>query len=262
MSHEFEVTAVRYGEMATRRSDNFYRYGVYGEPDAPMPMDYFFWIVSDGSSTTLVDTGYHPDAVIDRPGRVCLTAPMDALATLGIDPESVDRVVVTHFHFDHIGNVKYFPNARISLQQNELDFWLGPYGRHRAPAVSVEAAEIEFLRDATQQGRVDVLDGDGVIAPGIDARLVVGHCPGQQIIVIGNDQPIVLASDALHFYEEMTRDMPYEVFSDLEGMYRTYELLRQLEDRAGAAIIAGHDPDVMRRYEPVVGHTDLAVRIA
>jgi glyoxylase-like metal-dependent hydrolase (beta-lactamase superfamily II) len=262
MSHQFEVTAVRYGELATSRSDNFYRYGVYGEPDAPMPMDYFFWIVRDGTSTTLVDTGYHPDALTNRPGRVCLTPPMAALEVLGISPESVDRVVVTHFHFDHIGNVKSFPNARISLQQQELDFWLSPYARHRAAAASVEAGEIEFLRLATEQGRVDVLDGDGAIAPGIEARLVVGHCPGQQIIIIDNEQPVVLASDALHFYEEMTRDMPYEVFTDLTGMYRTYELLRELEVRSGAAIIAGHDPEVMQRFAPVTEHPDLAVRIS
>lgn len=130
-------------------------------------------------------------------------------------------------------------------------------------AASVERAEIEFLRSAVERGRVDVLDGDGFVAPGIEARLVGGHCPGQQIIVVRNDRaPLVLASDALHFYEEMDRYMPYQVFADLLGVYHTYDVLHELVDRDGATVVAGHDPEVVRRFRPVAAHPDLAVQLS
>jgi glyoxylase-like metal-dependent hydrolase (beta-lactamase superfamily II) len=248
MPAQYEVIAVRYGVMESTRSSSYYRYDVYGEPDGRALLDYFFWVVRDGDTTMLVDTGYHPGAITHRPGRVCITPPMDALARLGVAAESVSRVIVTHFHFDHTGNVASFPNARITVQRRELDFWLGPHGARPAMAASVEPGEIDFLRRACQDGRVDVLDGDAPVAPGISARLVCGHCPGQQIVVVDNDPPVVLASDALHFYEEMDRYMPYQVLSDVPGMYRTYDLLRELRDRSGAVIVAGHDPDVMTRF--------------
>ncbi len=257
----YEVLAVRYGLMRTTRSENFYRYGVYGEPDAPMPMDYFLWLLRGEDETILVDTGYHPAAAAARHGRICLIPPMDALSRLGVDPAAVSRIVVTHFHFDHIGNVRSFPNARITLQQAEFDYWLGPHGTRPAMAASVEAAEIEYLRRAAEQGLVDTLSGDAELNPHLRVMLVGGHCPGQQIVIVAGERPVVLASDALHFYEEMDRYMPFEVFSDLPEMYRTYDLLRRLRDDS-AVIIAGHDPLVMSRFPALTGHENIAVRVS
>jgi len=251
VSAQYEVLALRYGEYATTRSEEFYRYEAYDEPDGDLMRDYFLWVVRNDEHTILVDTGYHPSAIVDRPGRVCLVSPMEALEKVGVEPESVTQVVVTHFHFDHIGNVSSFPQAEVVLQRRELDFWLGPYGRHAAAASSVERRETEYLRDLAVSGRATVLDGDATVAPGIALRLVGGHCPGQQIVLVHDTEPVVLASDSLHFYEEMDRDMPFEVFFDLEGMYRTYELLRGLQSDSGATIVAGHDPEVMRRFAPI-----------
>lgn len=262
MSVDYEILAVRYGVLEGTRAGHFYRYSSYGEPDRPLTLDYFFWIVRDDSHTILVDTGYHPDMIKNRPGRVCLIPPMDALDRLSIAPEDVSRIVVTHFHFDHIGNLASFPNARYSLQRRELDFWAGPYGALPAAAASVEQSEIAFLREALDAGRVDCLDGDAELAPGIFARLVPGHCPGQQVVLVDTERPVLLASDALHFYEEMERHMPFEVFFDLEDMYRSYDLFARLE-REGTTIVAGHDPALMTRFpalDPAM--PDLGVKIA
>jgi glyoxylase-like metal-dependent hydrolase (beta-lactamase superfamily II) len=264
MTVDYEVLAVRYGVWDSRRSESFYRYGAYGEPDGPHQMDYFFWIIRDSRRVILVDTGFDPEAVLRRPGRRCLVPPIAALEELGIEPGSVTDVVVTHFHYDHIGNVAQFPAARIVIQRRELEFWTGPYGPRRAVAASVERSEVDYLESALQAGKIkiEVIDGDADIAPGIVARLVGGHCPGQQVVVVERERPIVLASDSVHFYEEMERDMPFEVFTDIQDMYRTYDVLRDMQSQRGAVVVAGHDPEVMRRFPARSAGLGNVVRIA
>lgn len=259
----YEIYAIRYGTWRTRRSEQFYRYDVYGEPDAVTDMDYYFWLLRGERETVLVDTGYHPSAIAGRPGRVCLADPVAALGKLGVEPGDVDRIVVSHFHFDHIGNLARFPDARLSVQRREFDFWTGPHGGCPAASASVERGEVDYIRRASDLGQVDWLDGHGRITEGVNALLVGGHCPGQQIVVVEGARPVVLASDALHFYEEMERMMPFQVFTDLVGVFATYDVLRGLAADRDAVIVAGHDPRVMREFPPADGSDpDLAVRIA
>ena len=54
----YEVVIVRYGTRRTVRSDVYLNYGVYGDDDAPIDMDYFIWVVRNAYRTILVDTGY------------------------------------------------------------------------------------------------------------------------------------------------------------------------------------------------------------
>jgi len=58
----------------------------------------------------------------------------------------------------------------------------------------------------------------------------------------------VLASDAVHYYDELDLDRPFAVFADLEGMYRGFDTVRELA--AGGVVVAGHDPAVLTRFTP------------
>ena len=106
----YEVAALRYGTRATRKSECYLDYESYGEPDEPIGMDYFFWLLRSDAATIVVDTGFDPD-VGARRGRTCLYPPVDALRRVGVEPESVETVILTHLHYDHTGNVAAFPQA-------------------------------------------------------------------------------------------------------------------------------------------------------
>jgi glyoxylase-like metal-dependent hydrolase (beta-lactamase superfamily II) len=250
-----EVLAVRYGTRTARRSEVYLHFDAYGEPDAEQVMDYYFWVVrSDGGGVTLIDCGFNA-ASGGRRHRTMLCPPPEALRRLGIEPATVSTLVVTHAHYDHIGNLRDFPGARIVMSRREFDFWTGPLGGRPLFAVSAEADDVAALRAAHGDGRVELVDGAATLPGGLELIEVGGHTPGQLIVRVGD---VVVASDALHYYEELDRDWPFVHVADLPAMYATFDRLRELGGTH--RLVAGHDPDVMRRF-PVVGD-GLAARIA
>ena len=259
----YEVIAVRYGTLTARKGQLYHRYEAYGEADAEVEMAYYFWILRTGDATILLDTGFDP-AVGARRGRTCLCPPLDALSRLGVERESVSAVIVSHLHYDHIGNLDAFPHAELVVPRREFEFWTGPAAARLQFAAHVEAPEIAVLAEAMSAGRVRFTEGVEEIFEGITARSVGGHSPGQQVTVVsalGGD--VVLASDAVHFYEEFELDRPFGVIADLEQMYAAYDLLRELVAADGAVLVPGHDPAVRSRFPALDLQTDgSALRVA
>src|SRR4249920_1636273 len=112
-----DVYALRYASRPGRKAREFYGFEKYGEPDVPYPMDYFFWLARNPHRTVLVDCGYNRPRG-ERRGMFAAHRPqldpIDVLGLVGVAPEDVDHVVLSHMHLDHVGNVDRFPNATFS----------------------------------------------------------------------------------------------------------------------------------------------------
>jgi len=248
-----EVLAVKYGHRVTTRAESYLNFHLYGEPDADLDIDYFFWVIRDGTDVFLVDTGFAPEAG-DRRRRAHYGTPAQALPLLGIDPADVTAIVVTHAHWDHTGNVGQFPHAQLVMTQAEYAFWTGPLAARRQFAAHSEQEEIALLARRRGDGTLSLFTGQSALAPGIELIEVGGHTPGQLIVSVttpggGPDGgTVVLASDALHFYEEVERDRPFAIVADLPAMYQAYDTLAQLASQPGTQLVAGHDPAVRDRF--------------
>jgi glyoxylase-like metal-dependent hydrolase (beta-lactamase superfamily II) len=259
----WEVIAIRYGQATLPRSALFHHYGVYGEPDRPQDMAYYLYVLRSGGRTLLVDTGFRPETVAPRPGRSGIVEPPEALARLGIEPGAVSEILVTHFHWDHTGNLRRFPHAALVVPEAEVEFWGSPVARHAPFWSHVDGDDVALLLGAHRDGRARPTGADTTVAPGVRAITVGGHSPGQQVLVVETASgPVVLTSDAVHLYEELELGRPFGIVVDLREMYAAYELVRGFE-REGAVVVPGHDPEVLRRFPAVEGDASpFAARIA
>jgi glyoxylase-like metal-dependent hydrolase (beta-lactamase superfamily II) len=257
----YEVLAVRYASRQTRASDVFLSYHVYGEPDRPVTMDYFFWVLRNAERTIVVDTGYSADASVRRVRPVLLTT-TQALQAAQVEPATVDRVVLTHAHFDHIGGVDLFDSSEVIMTRAEYDFWTSPLATRHQFIHHVERADLDHLDKVIADGRMTLAGApSSAVAPGVELLQLGGHTPGQAVVVVRTVQgDVVLASDAMHYYEEIELDRPFNVVTDLAAMYRGFDQLNEM-GKDGAILVAGHDPAVMTRFPQRAGH-DEVVRIA
>ncbi|WP_029422687.1 MBL fold metallo-hydrolase [Alicyclobacillus macrosporangiidus] len=177
------------------------------------------WVQS-GKVNIVIDTGTYGDYPMLR----------EAFLRAGIQPEAVDILVLSHFHFDHVINTRLFPNARILLSRTEADYatsgaadWAIPEGYF--PVV-----------EATR--RLELVNGNEQIAEGVWLMPTPGHTPGHMSVRVQHDdgRTVVLAADAVkNLAELLTGEV--RMAWDPSVSRRTIEMLRQEAD----VIIPGHD---------------------
>ena len=78
----------------------------------------------DGIHHYMVDAGFHAEKWMKRYGFYHWESPEDVLAKVGVRPEEIEKVFLTHMHFDHANNVGAFPNADVYVQWEEYRGWL------------------------------------------------------------------------------------------------------------------------------------------
>ena len=246
-SGEYRVYAVRYGHR-----DVVPAWEAFHKEHAAPPggMDYFVWAITDGEQTVVVDTGFSEEEGTRR-GRTFLRSPAAGLAQVGIDAASVEHVVLTHFHYDHIGGQALFPKAMFYVQEEEMRFYTGPNAIRPAFRASIYLPDILSLVTLNYAGRVTFCDGDAEVLPGVWVHSAAGHTAGMQIVSIETARGrAVLTSDASHYYANMDEGNSFNTFVDLVGVYRGYDRIRELADSPGL-IVPGHDPLVLERLIPV-----------
>jgi glyoxylase-like metal-dependent hydrolase (beta-lactamase superfamily II) len=243
----WEIYALRYATMAARKaSDNF-----INPPDlhdAPMPIDYFIWLLRDGDRTIVVDTGFSAETAAAR-GRSILRPVGDVLATMGVVAAEVNDVIVTHLHYDHAGNLPLFGKAHLHLQEREMAFATGRNMCFGCIRHAFEAEDVVAMVRALYAGRVTFHDGEGEIAPGVSVHRVGGHTDGLQMVRIETARgPVVLASDAAHFYANLLLELPFPIVFDLGAMAQGWRAARRLAGGDETRVVPGHDPAVLTRY--------------
>jgi glyoxylase-like metal-dependent hydrolase (beta-lactamase superfamily II) len=212
-----------------------------------------FWVVrSPDGRVRLVDAGFHRDGFMEqwqpadyeRPDRILRRA-------LGIEPDAVSDVVITHVHWDHADGADLFPEARVWIQRDEYDHHVGEDGSALARAIDGEvAAMLASLRLA---GRVQLVDGDDrEIAPGVRVYTGGKHTfESQYVGVATRAGTVVLASDNAYLYENLERRLAIAQTIDRESNLAAQARMLGLAD-APHLVVPGHDPAVFDRF-PAAG---------
>jgi glyoxylase-like metal-dependent hydrolase (beta-lactamase superfamily II) len=166
-----------------------------------------FVMARSGDRIVLVDTGFMREGIgaemSERFNVPDWISPLRLLAELGVAPEDVTDIVLSHAHFDHMGSIHKFPRARLYIQKSELLSW------HEAMALPrqfgyltaiINPDDLRSMFDASVEHRVTLLDGDRHnLLPGLHARLGPGHTVGQQFVVIETTRgDIVVSGDCVY----------------------------------------------------------------
>jgi len=248
----WEVYALRYARHDRTARENFLR---PPDPhDAPMPMDYFIWLLRDAAGREIVvDTGFTPEVCAAR-GREMTRPVPEALRAIGTDPADVRDIILTHLHYDHAGNLGLFPRARFHLQDREMAFATGRNMCFGCLRHAFEVEDVVAMVRAVYADRVCFQDGDGEVAPGVTLHHVGGHTAGLQMVRVETARgPVVLAGDAAHYYANLEREEPFPIVFDLGEMARGWRSARRLAGGDENRIVPGHDPEIMRRHRALQG---------
>ena len=243
-SPAYEIYAIKYAHHERTASQNF----LGGDPhDGPMPLDYFVWLVRGEGRDLLVDTGFNAAAAARRQ-RQLLRPVEQALSLMGVEPGAVRDVVITHLHYDHVGNFDLFPRATFHLQDLEMQFATGRCMCHEPMRHAFDVEDVVGMVRTVYAGRVRFHAGDAQLAPGISLHLIGGHTMGLQVVRVATRRGhVVLASDASHYYANMGEGRPFPIVYNVADMMEGWGKLLALAD-SSAHVIPGHDPLVLERY--------------
>lgn len=216
-----------------------------GEAGKKIWMPVLCFYVDTGEHKIMVDTGL-PDAERatryhhDCEKRDCLDSP-DALRQLGVEPEEIDIVILTHLHWDHVQNIKAFSRARYICTATEIAWAYNPlplyYRSYESPILGIEPAFAGL--------NFEVVEGETQIVPGVSVFPTPGHSPGHQSVTVKTVAgDIVLAGDAIFQMRNMKPNqeelwrywVPARFVNSIEGWRSVEEL-----DKRADYILAFHD---------------------
>jgi N-acyl homoserine lactone hydrolase len=201
------------------------------------------WVLT-GPTTVVIDTsvaaqGRPAEFIGEDFSRTPDQEPRNALVRAGINPQDVEYVLLTHLHWDHMGNCDLFPEARVLVQRREMRYAAAP-GRF---------FEKSFLSAPSGWGRapylvpnLELLDGPTTIAPGLSVLPVPGHTPGSQAIVaVTTHGTFCISGDAVCTYENVERDLPPGFHVDVDDSMDSMDRMRDAADY----LLPSHDYAVL-----------------
>ncbi|WP_343654328.1 N-acyl homoserine lactonase family protein [Paraburkholderia caribensis] len=247
----YKIFAIKYAHHDRPARDNF----LGGDShDVNMPLDYFVWAVVGQSRTFLVDTGFDANVANQR-GRTITHAVETGLNAVGIEPRTVEDVIVTHMHYDHAGNSDLFPKARYHVQDREMEFCTGRCMCHGVLNHAFNVEDVKSMVGRVFADRVTFHDGESLLTSGLSLHLVGGHTSGLQVVRAHTARGwVVLASDAAHLYANIEQERPFPGIYNLGDMLDGYRTTYRLAD-SPAHVIPGHDPAVLARYPAASSET-------
>ena len=231
-----EVTLTRLADCGTpqaptavneRFSDSF----AYG--DLKVQFVFSCYLIKHGNEYMMWDTGHS----MTIPNFAPKTSVVAQLAQVGVKPEQIKYVGISHYHQDHTGQVASFPQAMLLIGKGDWDAITAP-----KPAAGVNFAP--FAHWISGGGKVEPLVNDKDVFG--DGTVIIlntpGHTPGHHALLVKlNNRAFLISGDLVHFHENYTTNgVPWFNVSRADSL-ASIERFKQLATNLKATVIIQHD---------------------
>ena len=237
----------------------------FGPMEPPIKIPVGFFVIHHPKGNVLFDTGNNDKIIKDpsywgplfdalKPVNTPDIAIDAQLKKIGMTPDDIKYVVVSHMHLDHAGNIAKFPHSTIVLQRDELLYAMWPDEPFTGPFIPGDA---EVLRADTASGkpnRFDMLLLDGDLDIFRDGSIVVKRWPGHTkatemlLLHLPKTGTVLLTADNVYFRENVEKHLPPNLVLayDPAGIMKAYDYIRYLAASEGAEFFTSHDPDAFK----------------
>ena len=254
----YTIRPINTGFATTSRSTYIFHhsthkfYDVSGEQDLPV----IVFLVEGNGHKILVDTGMSSTEIAHKYHHPGSSQPegfavYEQLEKIGVKPEEIDTVILTHLHWDHCYHLAKFTNATFYVQKIEYDFARNPiplyYKSYEEPSLGLtpqfEGIEFELLN-----GEVEVLDGISVYPS-------PGHSVGHQTVVVNtNDGKFHCCGDLVFTYDNFKEipEIGYSItppsrFQDIVSTWNSIEECKRRVEGKIDHILPTHELKVLDR---------------
>lgn len=220
------------------------------QPGTYREMSVRSYLVVHSEGTLLWDTGIDDAIAVSTDGQriarsIVFRVPRtlgSQLAEIGVSPDQVDYLGLSHLHVDHVGNVGRFPRATVLLQRDEHEAAYGPDPERFTLSPDAYAA--------LDRDRIEIVDGDhDVFGDGLVVlKPLAGHTPGHQglLVELPETGPVLLAGDIAYSAADYTDSAVRPLNVDLEASRRSIDSAKALERECGATVWLHHDLEAQR----------------
>ncbi len=217
-------------------------------PGVRLETPLLIWYIEGAAKRILVDTGAR-DPEWNRKYHMVTTQtedqrPINALSKIGLKPEDIEIVILTHLHWDHASNNDLFPNAEFIVQKSELEYAAAPLPVHLK---GYEAPQLG-MRPHYLGVKYTVIDGDYQVVPGVSTILTPGHSVGSQCVAVETARgTYVIAADTVPLYDNwegnppIISHIPNSIHVDLTDYFKSLEKIERVADH----VLPGHDARVL-----------------
>ncbi|SFU19411.1 4-pyridoxolactonase [Sedimentitalea nanhaiensis] len=228
-------------------------------------------LIEHAEGRFLIDTGYDFDHVqkvlpFEKPQQTQQQTIPGALKLLGLEPKDIDVVFNSHFHFDHVGGNKFFPDAKKICHKAEIEQAANPQPfevlGYSDMSFSAEAAAARGMADQLTAGqtdansRFDVVEGDVELAKGVKLIFTPGHAIGNYSLLVDlpNRAPILFTIDAAYTKKSLELGVQAGFHIDPIAGVQSMQRLRGIADETGAELMFSHDAESFKDYRTGVNY--------
>jgi len=213
--------------------------------------NYYIWCIKGCGETIIVDTGIASPLAkkLKLPGY---SSPKEILSRINVKIGEVQKVIISHLHFDHANGVSLFPNTTFYLQKAEYDFWVKNPIASRPPfKFYLDESSNAYLKSLEGTARLSLLQGDQNILPGVECLLAAGHSVANQAVAVNTDKgTAILGSDCGHLFRNYQEDWPSIFITNLTEWMKSYDKLRAKVSSMDL-LFPGHDPIMTENYPKI-----------